>query len=101
MPSGCRRSSPSACARTRMRSAVLVRLRVVAAGLSTAIALAALPGGASADVSVIPRPASVSSRPGHFLLRTDTEVYATADAQAQRIATYFTELLRTSHGMAL
>jgi len=84
-----------------MRSAVLVRLRLVAAAVSTAIALAALPGGARADVSVIPRPASVSSRPGHFLLRTDTEVYATADAQAQRIATYFTELLRTSHGIAL
>ncbi|HTL20412.1 MAG TPA: beta-N-acetylhexosaminidase [Steroidobacteraceae bacterium] len=84
-----------------MRSAVLVRLRLLVAGLGTAIALAALPGGASADVGVIPRPANVSSRPGHFLLRTDTEVYATADAHSQRIATYFTELLRTSHAMAL
>ncbi|MGN6452092.1 MAG: beta-N-acetylhexosaminidase [Steroidobacteraceae bacterium] len=83
-----------------MRS-LLVRLRLVAAGLGTAIALAALPGGASADVSVIPRPASVRSHPGHFLVRTDTEVYATADAQSQRIASYFTELLRTSHGIAL
>jgi hexosaminidase len=84
-----------------MRSAVLVRLRLVVVGLGTALALAALPGGVSAEVSVIPRPASVSSRPGHFLLRSDTEVYATADAQSQRIATYFTELLRTSHDMAL
>ena len=84
-----------------MRSGAPVRLRLVAAGLATAIALAALPGGASADVSVIPRPASVSSSRGHFLLRTDTEVYATADAQSQRIATYFTELLRTSHGITL
>ncbi|HEY6823174.1 MAG TPA: family 20 glycosylhydrolase [Steroidobacteraceae bacterium] len=66
-----------------------------------AAALAAAPGASAAEVGVIPLPASITSRPGYFVLRGGTEVYAGADARSQRTAAYFTELLRTSHGIGL
>ncbi|MBV9316243.1 MAG: family 20 glycosylhydrolase [Gammaproteobacteria bacterium] len=80
-------------------SASRIRRRAAAA-LSGALALAGLPGAVAAELSLIPLPASVTARDGQFLLRPDTAVYST-DAPSADIARYFTELLRTTHGMAL
>jgi hexosaminidase len=69
-------------------------LFAVAAGVGNT---APVPG----DASVIPRPASVSDREGHFTVHNGTVIFTTGDTESRRIAAYFAELLRTSHGMTL
>jgi hexosaminidase len=55
----------------------------------------------SGEVSVIPVPASISPRSGHFRVRKDTVIFTAADGESRRIAGYFADLLRTTHGMAV
>jgi hexosaminidase len=64
-------------------------------------ALAGTARAASGEIAVIPLPASVSNRPGHFILQADTAVVSAGGPQAARIAGYFAELLRASHGLSL
>jgi hexosaminidase len=74
--------------------------RLAAAALIGALALAHHHGALAAEPSLIPLPASVTAREGQFVLRPDTAIYST-DARSAHIARYFTELLRTTHGMVL
>jgi hexosaminidase len=84
-----------------MRRAALLSLRLVAVAVIGAAALAGAPAASAEEGGVVPRPASITARPGHFVLHGGTEVYASADARAQRTAAYFAGLLRTSHGLGL
>ncbi|MBV8805664.1 MAG: beta-N-acetylhexosaminidase, partial [Sinobacteraceae bacterium] len=58
-------------------------------------------GAAYADVSVIPRPASVESRSGVFAIRAGTVISIPRDPRAARVARYFASLLEQTRGIRL
>jgi hexosaminidase len=84
-----------------MRGALPVLHRLAAAALFAVAAGVGNTAPVPGDASVIPRPASVSYREGHFAVRDGTVIFTTGDTESRRIAAYFAELLRTSHGMTL
>jgi len=84
-----------------MRRAAPILLRLAAAAVFAAAAGVGNATPVPGDASVIPRPAIVSYREGHFAVRRDTVIFTTGDTESRRIATYFAELLHTSHGMTL
>jgi hexosaminidase len=53
------------------------------------------------DANVIPAPANVAPRAGRFTLTGGTQVLVPQGREAARVAVYFADLLRTSHGMRL
>ena len=75
---------------------------IAAAVLCGAVAASAAASGAPAALAdVIPMPAAVAPRPGAVAIRDGTEIFAPRGAQAARIAAYFADLMRTSHGLHL
>jgi hexosaminidase len=84
-----------------MRGAAPSLLLLAAAAVVAAAASASHAGAGSAAASVIPIPATVSTREGHFAVREGTAIFTPGDADSRRIAAYFADLLRMSHGVAL
>jgi hexosaminidase len=84
-----------------MHRAALVLLRLAAAAVFAEAVGVGNAAPLSGDTSVIPRPASVGDRAGHFAVRDGTVIFTTGDTESRRIAAYFAELLRTSHGLTL
>jgi hexosaminidase len=84
-----------------MRHPILIVVGVAAATLLLGRAAASAANPLPPEVSVIPMPASVTPRPGHFAIHDGTEVVTSADVEASRIAAYFADLVRTSHALAL
>ena len=74
-------------------------LAATATGLGAAPAARGQAPRPPADV--IPMPAEVAPQAGSFALRADVEVRAAGKAEVARIAAYFVELLRMSHGLSL
>ena len=83
----------------RHRSALILGCSLLGALLPLG-ASAAAPASA-AFANVIPAPASVTARPGSFTLTEQTLIFVRGGRRADRIAAYFGDLLRTSHGMKL
>jgi hexosaminidase len=85
------------------------RLVLVRAGASAYLLAAAAVGSASPQIiapaepaaSVIPRPATVSGRPGRFVVRDGIQISIPRDPQAARIAAYFAALVHMSHAITL
>jgi hexosaminidase len=50
---------------------------------------------------VIPMPAEAASHPGALAIRAGTGIFAPGGREAARVAAYFAELLRASHGLRL
>jgi hexosaminidase len=82
--------------------AAAAALACLTAGATPAAPLPAeAPATDSQIASVIPVPASVSLRAGSFALRDGARISVPQDPDAARIAAYFAQLLRASHGIAL
>ena len=89
-----------------MRHAPIARAgRAAAAALVAVAAVSATAAdpaaGATAAGSVIPIPASITPRPGTFVIGAGTPIYASGDAESARVAAYFVELMRTTHAITL
>ncbi|HEX8783689.1 MAG TPA: family 20 glycosylhydrolase, partial [Steroidobacteraceae bacterium] len=80
---------------------------MVLAGTAAMSALAALSAAATparegvAEASLIPIPASITPRPGSFVVRAGTPIYISGEADAARIAAYFADLVRITHPFTL
>jgi hexosaminidase len=82
--------------------AAAAALACLSAGVTPAAPLsAAVPPATWQIAGVIPAPASVTARADGFVLRDGARISVSQDPEAARIAAYFAQLLRASHGIAL
>jgi hexosaminidase len=72
---------------------------VAAVSLYFCLAAGALSAERSADISLIPWPASVESQGGSLTLDNQTQVVYEGDARARAVAHYFGELLERTRGL--
>ena len=69
--------------------------------LGLAAAAAQAQAVAAPDANVIPAPSSLVARSGSFTLEAGTRIFVAPGREAAGVGTYFAQLLRASHGLAL